>query len=107
MEKIKEKINQYDINGKKTGYWEILDPIFKGFKSKGNYIDGKKDGEWLYYGDSNKICAKKSFKNGEYHGLMEAFYDNGNLHLKVKYNEGKVDGLWEYYKENGELWGKM
>ena len=39
------RINQYTHDGIKTGYWEYY--YLKGqLDSKGNYINGKKDGYW-------------------------------------------------------------
>ena len=36
-------------------------------------------------------------------GLVEEFYDNGQLYKKENYKNGKLDGLWEVYYENGQL----
>ena len=60
MKKI--EINKIDVNGKKQGYWDEL--FIDNIKSKGNYINGKKDGLWVFYDNKNKITSIQSFKNG-------------------------------------------
>ena len=35
-------------------------------------------------------------------GLVEEFYDNGQLKYRVNFKNGQQDGLWEYFDENGE-----
>ena len=36
-------------------------------------------------------------------GLVEEFYDNGQLEFRRNYKNGKEDGLWEYFDEDGNL----
>ena len=36
-------------------------------------------------------------------GLVEEFYDNGQLKYRVNFKNGQQDGLWEYFDENGNL----
>ena len=36
-------------------------------------------------------------------GLVEEFYDNGQLKYRVNFKNGLQDGLWEYFDENGNL----
>ena len=35
-------------------------------------------------------------------GLIEEFYENGQLKSKGNYKDGKEDGLWEYFDEDGK-----
>ena len=39
-------------------------------------------------------------------GLIEEFYDNGQLRFKRNYKDGKKDGLQENYDEDGRLYKK-
>ena len=36
-------------------------------------------------------------------GLIEEFYDNGQLERKGNYKDRKREGPWEWYYENGQL----
>jgi hypothetical protein len=72
-----KKINQYDGEGRKQGYWEeyynngALD-------RKGNYINGEKEGYWEFY------------------------YKNGFPECKGVYKDHKGNGIWRFYdKKNG------
>lgn len=78
---MQTSINQVDSNGRKQGYWE--EGQFAGIRSKGHYIDNKKDGVWVttfhllahkYDDKETHIEFKRHYKNGKFIGLVE-FYD--------------------------------
>jgi antitoxin component YwqK of YwqJK toxin-antitoxin module len=73
------RINQYDDDGRKQGYWEE-EYDYGEVNGKGNYINDKKDGYWEYY------------------------WDNGGLYKQGSYKDGKKDGIWEEYFKDGEFW---
>jgi antitoxin component YwqK of YwqJK toxin-antitoxin module len=58
------QINQYDMDGRKQGYWEDYyvgsDDIF----SKGAYLDGKMDGMWEWYWNDGSLWSKGNHING-------------------------------------------
>jgi antitoxin component YwqK of YwqJK toxin-antitoxin module len=57
------RINQYDMGGRKQGYWE--DYYENGrIRSKGLYKDDIKTGIWEWYYDNGKISSKASYVNG-------------------------------------------
>ena len=45
------------------------------------------------------MTKKETIKDG----LVEEFYDNGQLEWRASYKDGKLDGLWEKFYENGQL----
>ena len=45
------------------------------------------------------MIKKENIKDG----LVEKFYDNGQLLLRENYKNGKLNGLWEYFDEEGSL----
>lgn len=98
MKKI--EINKIDVNGKKQGYWDEL--FIDNIKSKGNYINGKKDGLWVFYDNKNKITSIQSFKNGKSDGICEGYYNNGNINSRFMCENGKIIKYEGYYKD-GEL----
>lgn len=61
------RINQYDLDGNKQGYWETPYDKFPGKKliQKGNYVNDKKEGEWVISYPNGKIYLFSRFKNGE------------------------------------------
>jgi len=52
-----KRINQYDYEGRKQGYWEHYYSNGKLF-SKGSYKDGKKDGYWECYYKNGQLWRK-------------------------------------------------
>jgi|TARA_R100000808_G_C2153259_1_gene163338 antitoxin component YwqK of YwqJK toxin-antitoxin module len=76
------------------------------FKTKVNFIDGKKHGLWENYWSNGQLKSKENYKVGEKHGLWERYHENGLLDRKINYLDGKEDGLWESYRENGKLYLK-
>ena len=56
-----------------------------------------------YYENGN-LRNKVNYKEGEPKGLIEWYYENGQLEKKGNYKEGlREDGLWEYFYKNGQL----
>ena len=59
-----------------------------------------------YYENGN-LRNKVNYKDGEPKGLIEWYYENGQLEKKGNYKEGlREDGLWEFYYKNGQLSSK-
>ena len=77
------RINQYDYNGIKQGYWE----------------------SYYFIGDGNRvrILKKGNYKGGYMVGVWDEFYDNGQLRSSIYYVNGKKDGVWEIYRQNGNI----
>ena len=74
--------------------------------SKGNYRNGKKEGEWLesekYYVTDSSISyyfKKGTYKNGLKHGLWIKSLENGNIADSTNYYEGMLNGLSITYGE--------
>ena len=56
-----------------------------------------------YYENGN-LRNKVNYKEGEPKGLIEWYYENGQLEKKGNYKEGlREDGLWEFYYKDGQL----
>jgi antitoxin component YwqK of YwqJK toxin-antitoxin module len=101
------QINQYDMEGRKRGYWE---DYFNNGKlySKGNYVNGKREGIWeLYYNlehySVSFLNIRSTFKDGVLTGVGEYYFTNGQLERKGNYVNGCKDGLWKFYDYNGNL----
>ena len=57
--------------------------------------------EWFY--DNGQLEIRGYFKDGKKEGLWERFWGNGQLEIRAYSIDGKEEGLWEYFDEDGEL----
>lgn len=74
---------------------------------KGNFVLGKKNGEWNIWHSNGLLKSKGFFQYGIQDGIAEEWYDylvEGKpvLKLKGEYKNGKQDGLWESYFADGK-----
>jgi antitoxin component YwqK of YwqJK toxin-antitoxin module len=72
--------------------------------AEGLYLNGKKDGEWHYYGiDSSKVMDEtyiKGLKTGE----EKVYYPKtGKLFQTTNYKDGKKNGWWKQFYPDGIL----
>ena len=76
--------------------------------SKGNLLNGKRDGLWIFYDKSGNIINEGNFQDGERFGKW-VFYDNGKISQEGfyngtnKYGHSYKKGLWIYYYNNGKM----
>jgi hypothetical protein len=96
-----KRINQYDSEGRRQGYWEYYQD--GKLYSKGNYINGEREGYWETYHSNDQLYSKGKYKKGNQEGMWEYYWSNGNLWEKSSFIDGKLDGVAEYYNLNGSL----
>ena len=75
-------------------------------KSEGTYLNGKKEGNWIYwYGvfGSDIIESKGYYKFGYRDGLWEYWYPNGEKKEVGNLSNQERIGKWTYYNEDGSL----
>ena len=89
--------------GIKNGLYESFHPNGAWHEKNVNYKDGKLDGLVEHYYENGQLRAKANLKDGERDGLAEVYYENGQLSWKANYKDGKLDRLVEEYYENGQL----
>lgn len=70
---------------------------------KGQFVNGKMNGEWLTYSKSGKLIRKLKYNNGLLDGDFELFFINGSKKLTAHFENGKKVGKWTYYGFNGEM----
>lgn len=106
------RINQYDIDGRKQGYWEYYFDDGE-IQSKGSYINGKEEGiwEWYYYFSSveyNFLHIRSTYKDGKLNGLRELFHITGELSSKKYFINGKEESILDFIirKINNWRYGK-
>ncbi len=121
-----DTINQYNKNGKRTGYWR--DKFEKGgLRYEGFFVDGKPVGTFKYYfpggrlraelihqEKDNSVQATLFYRSGETigeghfvnqkkHGLWRYFNKRGDLIMKNYYHKGEKHGVWKKFFRSGEL----
>lgn len=87
------------VNGLRDGNWfyQVGDHT-----EKGKYSDGEKDGEWVHYFDNDQVYFKGKYKNGKAIDKHVYYHYNGNKKWVGKYSLGKKEGKWTRYNEKGE-----
>lgn len=70
--------------------------------TEGEYIDGLKEGEWLYQHGDHKEIGK--YRDGQKSGIWHYYYlTNNNLNFEGNFIDGVPDGKHKYYYENGKI----
>ena len=91
-------------NGQESGLWETFYPSSNVTSSSGNFVNGRRDGEWTYQYQSGKLREKGSFENGVESGVWTNYYENGQKQGEGSFVAGKREGTWTWYRENGSVW---
>lgn len=99
----------------------------KFLKSKGEYIDGKKEGVWLGYNDEGILLDSSNYRagrrtgvsmkwhkdgmpsdslnfDGEGNGVEVSFFDDGSVASAGRWTQDTLKkGRWKYYHKNGNV----
>jgi antitoxin component YwqK of YwqJK toxin-antitoxin module len=75
----------------------------KQINQKQNISDGKLNGESVVYYANGKPKVKGYYKNGQFEGLWEKWYAEGNRECIVKYSNGFMNGECTSWYENGKM----
>lgn len=88
------------IAGAKNGPWKLT---INDHKEEGSYLDGERDGLWVWYHDNGKKSFEGSFQAGVPVDRHKYWYSNGQVQMMGKYEAGEMSGRWDYYDMNGLL----
>lgn len=92
-----------DTAGRQQGIWKEFHPDGK-LKSKGEYINSKRVGEWVFYHPNEKVEQKGTYdKKGRAQGSWKWFYESGNLLLEENYRNDLLDGAMTEYSDSGKV----
>ena len=93
----------------------VKDPVamvkqgeFTNFDTKGNkssagrYDNGKKEGEWLYWSEGDKLSARYHFHEDIMVGSNKGWYENGNLQDSFELDKAG-NGMGYGYYEDGKI----
>ncbi|MDB4063069.1 hypothetical protein N9848_01680 [Flavobacteriaceae bacterium] len=101
--KIVYKDGVSTLNGRLyTGDCESWHPNGQ-LKSSQHYVDGKDDGNWVFYFIDGTVQTKAVFKKGIRVGKWEYYYENGGLWKESYYDDGEKSGTWKTFLEDGLL----
>ena len=64
---------------------------------KGKYVNGKQEGDCVYYFENGKIRFQGSYLSGLKTGEWVAYFDTGQVRFKVKYLKGDQIGERVYH----------
>ncbi|MEI6749456.1 MAG: toxin-antitoxin system YwqK family antitoxin [Bacteroidales bacterium] len=119
---VPDSINKMDAKGKRIGYWE--EKLENSATTKGIYVNGLQNGQWLTYGQNGIIAKVENYVKGKKNGAVieidsrgylsaELYFTNDipegtakryfygtNLASVIPYKHGKVDGKKIIYYEN-------
>jgi len=70
---------------------------------KANYVNDKREGEWLQYYASGKIFLKSNYSGGLLNGKFEVWFENGKHEISGCYKNNFREGKWLIYNEDGSL----
>jgi len=71
------------------------------------YKNDLKQGEWIQYYPSGKVCMKSGFLNDKVSGKYQVWYENGKPEITGQYKDDVRDGIWMIYNNAGGLKYKL
>jgi antitoxin component YwqK of YwqJK toxin-antitoxin module len=93
----------YDLSDKEQGPWKEYHPNGQ-IKSQGEYKDGKRIGEWVFYYPNGKLEQKGKYdKKGQAQGAWNWYYESGNLLREENYLNDVLDGATTEYDDAGKI----
>ena len=64
----------------------------------------KKNGYYrLINQKTGRVKILKHYRNGQVHGKIIYYWDNGQIHLTGQYDQMRRVGVWQTYSSTGEL----
>jgi len=70
-------------------------------KMKGILKDGQRHGLWQAWYENGNLWSEAEYSNGINDGLSITYFENGKKRFEGKYEQGKKVGSWIYYDELG------
>ena len=55
------------------------------------------------YFENGQLGWSGKFKNGKGHGIFEDYHENGQIRIRSKFKNGRLNGINKTYYENGQL----
>ena len=74
--------------------------------TKYNYVNGLEDGLLQNWYENGQLDIEKNIKMGKKHGLSRNYHSNGQIEFEGEFNEGERIGSHKTWDEDGELIGE-
>ena len=87
------------VNGVRQGHWVI--ETRSGKLEEGEYVDGKKDGEWTTTAKNGTVRSRVTFDHGVARGRAVYYFDSGSVMEEGVWNIDHWEGDYVRYYENG------
>lgn len=84
-----------------VGLWRYYAEEDGSLQSEGEYVNGKKNGQWKIYYPSGKVSASGSYVNDEMTGPWTYYYEDGAVSSSGEYVGGKRNGYWSTLNIDG------
>ncbi|HZL38442.1 MAG TPA: hypothetical protein VFC78_24220 [Tepidisphaeraceae bacterium] len=91
-----------DTKNRKTGTYEEFNPNGK-ISIRGQYLAGKKNGQWSIFGDKGKLTESISYSNGLRSGPYLWNFPSGKPGLRAVYSRGQLAGPLMVLDEKGTV----
>lgn len=93
----------FDQNGKRTGTWKLFDAYNTYYFAEGNYLNGLKDGKWIFQYPDGKIELEGYFNEDKPDREWLWMYPNGAKKREEVYLYGKREGAYVEYDSTGNI----
>ena len=71
--------------------------------AEGNYVDGNREGHWVFYDEGGKKRGEIEFKGDHFHGRRVVFTADGKLQVEEQWVMGKRQGTSKSYDATGKV----
>jgi antitoxin component YwqK of YwqJK toxin-antitoxin module len=94
------KVQYFDKKGQMVSEEEFYPSGQKHYH--GEYLNGKRNGKWVFWFEDGKKWSEGYFVNGVRNGMARVYHENGKLFYTGNYVDGKKDGQWVFYDQDGK-----
>lgn len=107
VDSVAQKINQFDINGKRTGIWRKYYNNGK-IRYKGQFLNGKEVGVFKFYSNTSATHPEivKEFLPSSNKAVVKFYDENQKLKTKGEMIGKKREGKWIYYFSDRKIFSE-
>lgn len=74
-----------------------------GSTTAGEYVDDKRNGQWIDKYPNGAMKLVRSLKNEVLHGPYRSYFGNGRVETEGRFVDGYKFGVWRHYSASGDL----
>ena len=68
----------------------------------GNYLNGKREGRWVWWYEDGQKSYERNYANGMLNGFNARWYEDGQKSYERNYANGKLVGRWTSWYKDGQ-----